>query len=665
MAMRSFLRQWAPGLVLVAVGAGMAAAVGLEVEQAERARALADFRTAATVGLETIRDDATLALNRLEAVQAFWTAYPDASPADFQHFVGALSGFEQGGPIRAVALAPRIKQTDRDRFFAMFAEREEERRALGYPDFRLWPETDQDVSFPTALVEPAHARQGVLGYDMFSNASRRQAMLRAAGEGRVISSAPVRLTQDADDPRSSVLLVAPLYADRKNGSSSDIPWWHDWPDETRDDGLFGYPRRSRHVGYVAMGFSPSVGLADRVRALGADFGVSLVVWDGGSVTNVMRDERPSVPPSVGDPALFHASGSAFEDPDGPLHLDLVQRLDFAGRVWWVGFAGLEAFRPGLSRAMPFVLSGAVLLAALALAALSHRMMVQRAMLEIGVAARTTDLVRANTALRDSQARAEAANAAKTQFLSAMSHELRTPLNAIIGFAQMLRDGTGLGSTSAIREATVASYAGYILTAGESLLAQLGRVLDLSRIEAGRLSLSPEPLDLGALGHEEVAVMKPVADARAVRLGCEVAPDMPLAYADRQAVRQILENLLSNAIKFSPSSGLVLVRVDVGHDAPDRRMVRLTVSDEGIGIPPDQIDKVLEPFHQVADQMTRQHGGFGLGLAIVRDLVQALGGVLTIESEVGRGTRVQVLLPTIARSMPARSMPARSMSDGAS
>jgi signal transduction histidine kinase len=667
MAMRSFVKQWTPGFMLVTAGLVGAAFIGMEIEDAEQARAWADFRSAGALGYEVVRDDAALALNRLEAVEAFWTAGPRSGPADFHRFVGELGGFHEDAPIRAVALAPRVKRDAQDLFLARLAETETERRALGYPAYRIWPDFDgREEGFPAVYVEPAHARPGVLGYDMSSDPSRRVAMLRAAGEGRIISSAPVRLTQDKGDPRSSVLLLAPLYADRTVGPNADQPWWHVWPDTVeREDRRFGFPRRAAHVGYVAMGYSPSIGLADKMRVLAREHRLSVAVWDGGSVTNTLRGTTPSALPTAGSPALFHASGPAFADGTEKAHLNLVRRLDFAGRVWWVGFAGLEGFRPTLSRALPFILAAAVVFGAVALAALSQRLLAQQAILAKGVAERTSALVQANTALRDSRSRAEAANAAKTQFLSAMSHELRTPLNAIIGFAQMLRDGIGLGQTPAERDANVSAYAGYILTAGESLLAQVGRILDLSRIEAGRLSLEPEPVDLGADAREVVAMMQSVAEARAVRLTCDIVPDVPRALADRQACRQILENLVANAIKFSHAHKTVTVRVEatlldpglpVGACGGPGTFVRLTVQDEGIGIPADQIDRVTEPFHQVADQMTRQHGGLGLGLAIVRELVEGLHGRLSIASEEGRGTRVQVLLPSVSGDIPGLPPP---------
>jgi len=627
--------------------------VGLTVEDAERSRAWADFQSTTSFTYEVIRDESTLALETLSAVRAFWTAHPQSSAADFERFVEALGNLQGSGSIRAIALLPRVTRTGRAAFLSHISAEAETRAALGYPPFRIWPESQAEESFPAVYVEPRRERGSVLGYDLATNAERKVAMLRSAGEGRTISSAPIHLTQDDKGYRSSVLLLAPLYELPSSARDGARAWWHAWPATLDADKVNVSPLRASHVGFVGMGYSPSMGLADKVDRVVSN-GLSVAVWDGGSVTDVLAGPFPQRPPPKGDLSLFHASGPAFADGTGAVCLDLVRRLNFAGRVWWVGFCGLEAFRPWTSKALPLGMAGAVLFGALCLAALSQHLMAQRASLEEGVAQRTNELVRANTALRASQSRAEAASAAKTQFLSAMSHELRTPLNAIIGFAQMLQEGIGLGDSPESRVQTMRTYAGYILAAGESLLAQIGRVLDMSRIEAGRLSLKPQPVDIASIARDRVAMMRPVATAQSVRLTCTSPPDMPLAYADLQAVRQILENLLSNAIKFSRPEGTVAVSVSlVPIDAANTQvaamaacdsMARLSVSDDGVGIPPDQIDKVTDPFHQVADQMTRGHPGLGLGLAIVRDLVEGQQGHLFIDSRLGKGTAVTVLLP---------------------
>jgi len=626
---------WLPALILGlgVIGAGLA---GLTLERAEQARARADLKNVAEQIVTVVRRDALAALDWIEAAQAFWIAMPEAGPRAYHVFVDGLPGVGQSEAIRALALLPRVPSDAAGSTYAALKDQEGARRALGYPAFRMWPETDQAVRYPAVLVEPAGARAGVLGYDMATNSERRAAGARAVAEGRVISSAPVALTQDAGETRASVLLVAPLKL-----PAGTAAWWvQTGAGAEGAEGGDGDADSLTHVGFVAMGYSPSLALEAHAATL-TRHGLSVVVWDGGAVVGA-RDGTPAgapvVPPPTSDPRRFYSAGPAFAAANGaPVALDQAFPVSFAGRQWWVGLAGSEALRPLTSRLMPVALAGALLVGAIALTALAHRLLKQQALLRAGVANRTHALTMANMALMESRARAEAASAAKSQFMAAMNHELRTPLNAILGFAEMIRDGIGNPQGSA---QTTRTYADHILSAGGSLLSQINRVLDLSRMEAHGLSLMPEPVDGAALAREMVALLEPTAAARRVRLVVSEAPETPLFAADPQALRQILDNLVSNAIKFSPPGAKVVIRL-----AGDGDRAVLQVRDSGIGIAAEQIERVTEAFHQVADQMTRAHGGLGLGLAIVKDLVNGMGGRLGIDSALNKGTTITVSLPS--------------------
>lgn len=625
---------WLPALILGigVIGAGLA---GWALERAEQARARADFNNVAEQIVTVVRLDALAALDWIEAARAFWLAVPDAGPRAYHVFVDGLPGVGQSQAIRALALLPRVPSDSAGSLYAALKDQEGARRALGYPAFRLWPDTDQVVRYPAVLVEPAAARAGVLGYDMATNPERRAAGARAVAEGRVISSAPVALTQDAGETRASVLLVAPLML--PVGTSA---WWIQ--SDAGAEGADGADGSLTHVGFVAMGYSPSLALEAHAATL-TRHGLSVVVWDGGAVVgagNGAPASAPAVPPPTSDPRRFYSAGPAFAAPNGaPVAMDQAFPVSFAGRQWWVGLAGSDALRPLASRLVPVALAGALLVGAIALTALAHRLLKQQALLRAGVANRTHALTMANMALMESRVRAEAASAAKSQFMAAMNHELRTPLNAILGFAEMIRDGIGNPQGNA---QTTRTYADHILSAGGSLLSQINRVLDLSRMEAHGLALIPEPVDGAALAREMVALLEPTAAVRRVRLVVSEAPETPLFAADPQALRQILDNLVSNAIKFSPPGAQVVIRL--AGDGDGERAV-LQVIDSGIGIPAEQIERVTEAFHQVADQMTRAHEGLGLGLAIVKDLVNGMGGSLGIDSALNTGTTITVSLPS--------------------
>ena len=236
-------------------------------------------------------------------------------------------------------------------------------------------------------------------------------------------------------------------------------------------------------------------------------------------------------------------------------------------------------------------------------------------------------------------RAEQANRAKSSFLANMSHELRTPLNAIIGFAELMRRRM----FGALGHPRYDEYTTLIYESGQLLLDLISDILDMAKIEAGKLELNLESVDLKEAVADCVRLVQQRADEGGVTLSVLLDNVEAPLIADRRAVKQVLLNLLSNAVKFTPAGGHVQVSAQTG----DGRVV-VTVRDDGVGIPENEITRLGQPFEQVCADPMLAKAGSGLGLALVRALAEKHGGKLAIESHEGAGTVVSVELPLHAK-----------------
>ncbi len=231
--------------------------------------------------------------------------------------------------------------------------------------------------------------------------------------------------------------------------------------------------------------------------------------------------------------------------------------------------------------------------------------------------------------------AEQSSQSKTRFLATMSHELRTPLNAIMGFSEVIRDGM-LGN----RPEAYRSYAGDVHSSASYLLNLINDLLDMSRLDSNAYTLDEHETWIGALLLDCSAMLATQAAKHGVQLSVASEGTDTLILADDRALRQVIINLIGNAVKFTPSGERVTISSEVGDDGT----CAISVSDTGPGIPPEDLERVMEPFEQVRSHLSREHDGSGLGLAISRNLVELHGGTLRLESTVGIGTTATIVLP---------------------
>jgi signal transduction histidine kinase/DNA-binding NarL/FixJ family response regulator len=314
--------------------------------------------------------------------------------------------------------------------------------------------------------------------------------------------------------------------------------------------------------------------------------------------------------------VFFAFGTFILACGGTHVLDIVT-------VWWPDY-WLSAIMKAITAAASIVT--AILLIKLVPIALSIPSPSQLAKVN-------AELQLVNQELQVAMERAEVASRAKSAFLAAMSHELRTPLNAILGYAQILRRDRTLSSVQLQHMSTIQQ-------SGQHLLALINDVLDLSKVEAGKLEVNPKPVNLVAFLTLIAEIIRVRAEKKNLRFDMDITTRLPETVGmDETRLRQVLLNLLGNAVKFTDRGAVKLRVTDLGTStvAADQTLIRFEVVDEGVGIAEGQVEAIFEPFVQVGDR-TRRSGGTGLGLAISRQLTQLMGGELKVESTSGQGSR---------------------------
>lgn len=249
--------------------------------------------------------------------------------------------------------------------------------------------------------------------------------------------------------------------------------------------------------------------------------------------------------------------------------------------------------------------------------------------------RAEEMRRRALALEAENARIQAASRLKTEFLANMSHELRTPLNAIIGFAQLLFDREVTPDATEYEE-----FLGDILANGKHLLRLISEILDLTKIEAGKLDLRPERVSFAHLAAEAIAMARPGIEKSRHLLEMDIDPSIGHVWVDPTRLRQLLHNYLSNAIKFTPAGGRITLRAR--REGPEH--FRVEVEDTGIGIAPEDLPRLFVDFQQLDTGAAKRHQGTGLGLAITRRLVEAMGGSVGVSSQPACGSVFYAILP---------------------
>ena len=441
---------------------------------------------------------------------------------------------------------------------------------------------------PVYYIEPLEGNAAALGFDLGSDASRRQSLEAARDAGTPFATTSIRLTQETNHP-PGLLVLLPIYPGSTPTTLAQ--------------------RREKLAGFAVAVFRVADLVGDAFRLLEAR-GLQANLVDVGAST----------------PQLIYAGANKGRRVARGTFTDHAD-LEIAGRKWSIHFSPTPVFHATSANGQSLI----VLVAGLALTLLLVAHL-------YGSWRRTQEIAAANGALQEeirmrqkAQAAAAAANEAKSDFLASMSHEIRTPLNAILGYTQLMRHDGGMNEEQ--RDAI-----GGINASGRHLLGLINEILDLSKIEAGRMELHPIDFDLPALGRSLLATFQPLCAQKRIKFRLHIDPAAsPRVRGDEGKVRQVLINLLGNAVKFT-QAGEVCLRIKT-----ERASGWLfEVIDTGLGIPENEQEEIFKPFHQ--GTTAAHQGGTGLGLAIAQKQVDLLGGELKLQSERGIGSRFYFTIP---------------------
>ncbi|HEU4521812.1 MAG TPA: CHASE domain-containing protein, partial [Thermoanaerobaculia bacterium] len=556
---------------LLALTAFAAAYVWSSSQIAERA----EYEREKTAALDDIRFRIDTYVNVLRAAGGLFAAGQNVTRDQFRSYVQALEIQKRHPGIQGIGLAVRVRQQH-------VPDVTTDLRLNDFSDFTVWPETPaREEYFPIVLLEPLDQRnRRAVGYDMFTDPVRRDAMRRARDTGEAAATAPVRLVQEIDPEteQRGFLIYVPVYSTRGIPATA----------AERRDTLYGYvyaPFRARDL------FSAIFGRQSR--------DVAFSIFDGEN--------------------LFYAS---VPPPPSSPRYETTETINVAGRQWMVRIASPHEITRGPLAVTVATAAGGVIISFLLFALLR---VLQRGRLRAEEIADT---------LRESEAELQAANRAKDEFLATLSHELRTPMTAIMGWSKLLGEELDDETRDVAIDAIQKS------SATQSQLIE--DLLDVSRITAGKMKLDPAAIELGPVIETAAGAVAPAAEGKGVTLDLDLPEKPVVVFGDPARLQQVVWNLLSNAVKFTPSDGKVAVRLRTEVDE-----ALLDVIDSGEGIEPQFLPHVFERFRQADSSTTRSYTGLGLGLAIVRHLVEMHGGAVAAFSEgEHKGSRFTVRLPVL-------------------
>lgn len=546
---------------------------------------------------ETLSKDSELALtHRIESYRqaldsgaALFASSDRVMKSDWKTFIDILQIEETLPGINGIGYIEHVLRSRESAYLKDISSR-------GVTGLSVHPRTQWSEILPITYIEPMAINKEAVGLDIGFEANRRSAAYQARDTGKATITKRILLVQDKEKS-AGFLLLRPVYERRRPLNSVS-------------------QRRAAFRGWVYAPFIASRFMKGLTASQGTN--LAITVYDGNS-TN--------------ESELIYKNESG-DDKSRTARYSVTKVLPMMGQQWTVSWHSTPEFERNVGTQEPkFVLIGGLALV-LAFATLVMFYARREAYVRQEVKNKTQILVDKEREIVSALEVAEAATGAKSKFLANMSHEIRTPMNGVIGFTQLLDDGT-LNDTQK-------KYVGLISDSGSAMMTLLNDILDISKVDSGSMTITPEPFDVRLLLNNCVKIFSPNAEEKHLTILVEVDKDLPQwVQVDGFRLRQIVMNLLANAIKFTETG---YITISATFSELDKSELAITVADTGVGIAPDRQEAIFEPFIQEDDSTARKHGGSGLGLTISKQLVELMGGVISLDSHVGRGSKFTVKIP---------------------
>lgn len=569
-----------------------------ELRRAANMQMRMDFDAETTEFALEVQHAVTLAINYTLSVSALFESSSQVTELEFLRYIRRSQLLSNHTDIRAIAAIPILSASELPAFQSALKARETSRRALGYLPFDIKTHPNRDLYAPSTYVESLEGREGMVGFDIASDPARLATAQAALVSAQPQMTPPVILSKDTGKDILSVQIYAAVKDDSDLGLRSSN-------DPNTDKATI-----------VSISYSPSITIGKLILK---------------ETSNVPFDVHISDVTDINPVTIYGNANNQFE-----ALLTKSSQLALGGRVWEIILTSTPAVTEAQNSYKSVYPGFIAITLILALTVAIDRLIKGRGALESKVRERTEQLHTMNEMLQTSVAKASAESDAKSLFLAHMSHELRTPLNAVIGYAQMLKSQIygDLGDERYLE------YAETIEEAGNIQLQLVEDILALTALQGGVRKLEHEHINLDALAHKCVELVKQRSDEKTLTMQIISKLGQESFLGDERSIQQIIINLLSNAIKFTPPKGCITIRLS----RDTLGVTTIAVEDTGVGIEAQYIDKVLQPFGQANVNAYNAHEGVGLGLSIVTGLTEASGGRIRIESEPDKGTTVIVEFP---------------------